>query len=157
MLDGCNAEEGGATIGELAELDVELLYWTLPSLATALLELFCSFSSRDWVKSEGGEGNSARYTSNVLLPSPRRSSIPALPDFLQRSSSSIPDDEEQSSSSSVLLPRRNSFEEPGIGDPRAVARLCKTESISLQGKVKIYNCDQEEITYFGLMSLSRLS
>ena len=26
-----------------------------------------------------------------------------------------------------------------------------------QGKVKTYNCDQEEITYFGLMSLSRLS
>ena len=134
MLDGCNAEEGGATIGELAELDVELLYWTLPSLATALLELFCSFSSRDWVKSEGGEGNSARYTSNVLLPSPRRSSIAALPDFLQRSSSSIPDDEEQSSSSSVLLPRLSSFEQPGIGDPRAVARLCKTESISLQAR-----------------------
>ena len=26
-----------------------------------------------------------------------------------------------------------------------------------QGKVTTYNCDQEEITYFGLMSLSRLS
>jgi hypothetical protein len=66
--------------------------------------------------------------------------MPALPDFVQSSNSSMAEEEEQSSSSSVLLPRRTSFEQPGIGEPRDVAKLCRTESIS-----------------FGLMSLSRLS
>ena len=63
--------------------------------------------------------------------------MPDFPDFVQRSSSSMAEEDEHSSSSSVLLPRRNSFEQPGIGEPRAVAKLCSTESISLQCKISI--------------------
>ena len=59
-LDGRNVEQGGATRGELAELDVELLYGTFPSLAV-ITTLFCSsLKSSEWAKREGGEGNSAR-------------------------------------------------------------------------------------------------
>ena len=88
--------------------------------------------------------------------------MPDFPDFVQRSNSSIAEEDEHSSSSSVLLPRRNSFEQPGIGEPRAVAKLCSTESISLQCKISICfdtsdgNLQKKE-TYFGVMSLSRLS